>query len=239
MKIRQLFDHQGTSTLTYIIRDCTTMEGAIIDSVHEHFERDTRVINEIGVKLKYIIDTHIHADHVTGSTPLANEFGAKIVLSSGAKDVGAECADLYVKDGDRLSFGEQDVGVLETPGHTSTCMTLVAGSCSDAHKTIFSGDVLMHRGTGRTDFQDGAAKDSYDSVTRLYKFPDDTVVYSAHDYSGVLSTTIGECKKFNESINENTTMDEFIAVQKKENKNRKPPARMDTAVPGCLKCGKV
>lgn len=239
MKIRQLFDHKGTSTLTYIVWDCKTMEGAIIDSVFEHFERDSKIINEIGVKLKYTIDTHIHADHITGAKQLAKSFNAQVVYSIGAKEVGMDCADIYVETGDTLTFGRQEMEILETPGHTTTCMAIIATNASDQLRTIFTGDTLMHRATGRTDFQGGSPSTLFDSVTTLYRYPDNTVVMSSHDYNGLLSTTIGECKKHNASINSSTTMDDFIKSETIANKSKLPPARMDTAVPGCMKCGDV
>lgn len=237
MKIRQLFDHKGTSTLTYLLWDTKTMEGLIIDPVDTHIERDITIINEIGINLKYTIDTHVHADHITGSGPIAKQLDAKIIYSTASKVAGLLCADIYVSEGDTLSLGDESLTILETPGHTSTCITIDLHNKSHSHHTLFTGDALMHRVTGRTDFQMGSPADLFDSVTRLYQFPDNTTVYSGHDYNGLLSTTIGESKKFNSSINAKTLKADFILAEEKINPTKQPPARLSDAVPGCIKCG--
>jgi glyoxylase-like metal-dependent hydrolase (beta-lactamase superfamily II) len=118
-------------------------------------------------------------------------------------------------------------------------MAIIATNSADQQKTIFTGDTLMHRVTGRTDFQGGSAATLFDSVSNLYSYSDDTIVRSGHDYNGLLSTTIGECKKFNSSINSDTVKEDFIKSEEIANKSKKPPVRMDVAVPGCLKCGDI
>jgi len=233
MSIRQLIDKES-STLTYILSN--NGEAIIIDPVKEQVERDIRVLKEMGVELKYVIDTHIHADHITGSTPISLLTGAKIVLSDGSRDAGAICADIYVKEGEKLVFGETEVKILETPGHTTTCITIELKE--ENQDFLFTGDVLMHRNTGRTDFQLGSPEQSYDSVNRLYKYDGSTIVYSGHDYEGLLSTTVGESRKYNNSLNSEKGKEQFISEQIEQNKHKQPPVKNDIAIPGCLKCGK-
>ena len=149
MIFRQLFDPQS-STYTYLLADAATREAVLIDPVFEHARRDAALIEELGLKLRFTIETHVHADHVTGASLLKRQLGAKIALS---KDSGAEGGDRYLVDGDSVAFGRHALEARSTPGHTSGCMSYVL----DAGTMAFTGDALLIRGCGRTDFQQGSA----------------------------------------------------------------------------------
>ncbi len=226
MNIRQLFD-QDTWTYTYLLIDEATKEAAIIDSVKERFERDAKYIKELGLTLVYALETHVHADHVTASGQLRQEFGAKIGVH---EDSGNECADLKLKDGDVLKIGEQEIKVLHTPGHTNGDVSyLIDGA-------VFTGDALLIRACGRTDFQQGDSETLYHSITqKLFTLPDETLVYPGHDYDGFTASTIGEEKALNPRLGNNKSKEEFMEIM--DNMNLPRPKRMDVAVPGNLACG--
>ena len=188
MKIRQLFD-RNSSTYTYLVWDETTREAAIIDSVREQIERDVQLIRELDLNLKYALETHVHADHITASGLLRERLGCKVGVHN---RVGSDCPDIKLDDADRIRFGSQQLEVLYTPGHTDTDV------CYLGDGVVFTGDILLIHGSGRTDFQSGDAARSYDSITgRLFTLPDLTLVYPAHDYNGFTCSTIGEEKRFN------------------------------------------
>ena len=188
MQIRQLFDH-SSSSYSYLLWDEDTGEAAIIDSVREQLDRDQKLIAELDLNLKYALETHIHADHVTGSGVLRERLGCKIGLHANA---GNACADLHLADGDQIYLGGQRLEALYTPGHTDTDISYrTAGH-------LFTGDVLLIRGSGRTDFQSGDAGLSYDSITqKIFTLPDATLIYPAHDYNGFTCSTVAEEKQFN------------------------------------------
>jgi glyoxylase-like metal-dependent hydrolase (beta-lactamase superfamily II) len=150
MLLRQLFDHE-TWTYTYLIADEASGEAVLIDPVIDQLERDLKLLKELGLKLVYTIDTHAHADHITGSGLLRQRVGSKAVISATA---GAEGADVLVEDGSRLKFGALELEVRATPGHTDGCVSYITAD----HKHAFTGDALFIRGTGRTDFQQGSAR---------------------------------------------------------------------------------
>jgi glyoxylase-like metal-dependent hydrolase (beta-lactamase superfamily II) len=184
----QLFEHDS-STYTYVIADPITKEAAIIDPVHETVERDLKLIDELGLKLKYVLDTHVHADHITGASEIRKRTGARSALGAGA---GVDCADIPLNDGQELQLGSLTIKALATPGHTDSCMSYVCDG------RVFTGDALLIRGTGRTDFQKGSSDRLYDSIyQRLFTLPDDTQVYPGHDYRGQTASTIGLEKKHN------------------------------------------
>ncbi|MBV1930183.1 MAG: MBL fold metallo-hydrolase, partial [Porticoccaceae bacterium] len=165
--LRQLFD-RDTFTYTYLLVDPETQEGAIIDAVKEQFDRDLQLIKELGIELLYAIETHAHADHITSAGMLRQNTGAKIVFGEAA---GIQGIDLIVKDGDKLPLGRHSIEVIATPGHTSGCTSYYIDGI------VFTGDTLLIRGCGRTDFQQGDAKTLYDNVTnRLFILPDETLV---------------------------------------------------------------
>lgn len=226
MKTKQLFD-QNTGTYTYIIYDEASREAAIIDSVKERFSRDANYIKELNLNLKFALETHVHADHITASGLLRQEFSCQVVVH---ESTNVQCADRYVANGEVLYLGEQAITVLHTPGHTDGDVTYaIKGS-------LFTGDALLIRACGRTDFQAGNPSQLYDSITqKLFSFDDDTMVYPGHDYDGFTSSTIGEEKRLNPRLGNNKSKQEFIAIM--DNMNLPKPKRIDIALPGNLSCG--
>lgn len=228
MLFRQLFDTE-TSTYTYLLADEETREAVIIDSVRDQVERDVQVANELNLKVLYSLETHIHADHVTGSGVLRHRLGLKTVTS---KHGGADCSDLHVDDGDVIKFGKHAIEVRATPGHTDGCLTFVV-----AHeKMAFTGDALLIRGTGRTDFQQGSPQKLYRSIKdKIFSLPDDTTLYPGHDYKGRMSTTVGEERAHNPRIKDGTTEAQFTEIM--NNLKLAKPKKIDEAVPANLHCG--
>lgn len=225
---QQLFEKES-STFTYILADSKTREAVIIDPVLETAERDLKLINELNLKLLFILETHIHADHVTGAWNLAQSTGAKIAVSASAEAKGA---DLKLADSQELKFGNFTLKALSTPGHTNTCMCYLVGD------RVFTGDTLMIRANGRTDFQDGSAETLYQSVrSKLFTLPDETLVYPAHDYKGFSSSTIGDEKLHNSRLKSSITQTEFIKIMAEL--KLAEPKKMNIAVPANLNCGKL
>jgi len=227
MEFHQLFD-QESSTYTYLVADNATHDAIIIDPVMEKLDRDIRLIKELNYALRYILETHVHADHVTAAAKLRTEFGAKVGLGQGS---GVDCADFLLKDGQRLEWGSLCLTAWESPGHTNGCMCYVMSD------RVFTGDALMIRTAGRTDFQQGSAENLYDSIQRLYGLPDDTLVFPAHDYQGISSSTIGMEKKWNVRIPSSKSKQEFVAVM--NGLTLKDPKKIKISVPANLKCGDV
>ncbi len=226
MIFKQLYDLES-STYTYILADSDNKEGIIIDTVKENVERDLKLISELGIKLVYSLETHIHADHITGTKDISLRTGAKTVAPWTSK---VECADILIKDGDVLSFGKHQLRAIYTPGHTNTCMSYLV------EDMIFTGDALLIRGTGRTDFQSGSAKALYHSISdKLYSLPDYTIVYPGHDYKGLTASTIGEEKLFNQRINSSVLEEDFIKTM--SNLKLANPKKIQEAVPANLQCG--
>ncbi|WP_223645979.1 MBL fold metallo-hydrolase [Corallococcus sp. EGB] len=226
MLFRQLFDSES-STYTYLIGDEASRQAVLIDPVLEQVERDLRLVDELGLVLTHVLDTHVHADHVTASGALRERTKCQVVAGAG----GAECADLQVRHGDTVRVGACTFQVLATPGHTDDSVSYLLG------ERVFTGDALMVRGNGRTDFQNGDAGQLYDSITRvLFQLPDATLVYPAHDYHGHLATSIGEEKRHNPRL-AGKTREEFIAVMAALNLPR--PRKIDLAVPANRACGRL
>jgi glyoxylase-like metal-dependent hydrolase (beta-lactamase superfamily II)/rhodanese-related sulfurtransferase len=224
MLLRQLFDRE-TSTYSYLLADDTSHEALLIDPVLEQVERDMRIVRELGLKLRYVLETHVHADHVTASGALREKMGATTVASLR----GAACANMHIAHGDTLTLGTLVVHVLGTPGHTDDSLSFHVGN------HVFTGDALLVRGTGRTDFQNGDPGTLYDSITQvLFALPPETIVWPAHDYQGHSSTTIGEERRVNPRV-AGKTRDEFIAIM--NNLQLPRPAQLDRAVPLNRSCG--
>jgi glyoxylase-like metal-dependent hydrolase (beta-lactamase superfamily II)/rhodanese-related sulfurtransferase len=228
MLFRQLFD-SDSSTYSYLLADSASGEALLIDAVLEQLDRDVGLIDELGLRLCYALDTHVHADHVTALGALRARTGCKTVLSERA---GAVCPDILVKEGDVIRFGSHALEVLETPGHTIGCVTYLMADRS----MVFTGDALLIRGCGRTDFQQGDAPALYQSVhDKIFSLPDDTLIYPAHDYKGRTVSTVGEEKRHNPRLAATKSLDEFVVIMNSLHLPR--PKKMDAAVPANLKCG--
>lgn len=224
----QLFEPES-STYTYLIADPETKEAALIDPVLEKVDRDLQLIKELDLKLKYVLDTHIHADHITGAGEIRRRTGAKTAVSECAR---ITCADLLLKDGEELFLGKRKIRALTTPGHTDSCMSFLL------EDRVFTGDALMIRACGRTDFQQGSAEKLYESVhDKLFTLPEDTKVYPGHDYKGQTASTIGMEKKFNPRLGQGKSKEEFVAIM--ANLKLDPPKKIKVAVPANLACGEA
>lgn len=224
--LRQLFDYT-TWTYTYVVFDGHSGEGILIDGVKEQIDRDRSIISELGVELKYILDTHVHADHITSSGLLRQESNAKVVLGQGTE---VECADILLKDGESIQFGAYSVKAIATPGHTSGCTSYYVEGM------VFTGDALLIRGCGRTDFQQGNPEKLYESITqKLFTLPDETLVYPAHDYKGRMVSSIGEEKRYNPRAGQGKSKGEFVEIM--NNLNLAKPKKIEEAVPANLTCG--
>jgi sulfur dioxygenase len=225
MKINQLFDFESY-TYTYILSDLDN-NAVIIDPVLDKFERDAYLIESYNFNLKFVIETHIHADHITSAYLLKKKFNSKIAYGAKNEVTGA---DLFLDDGDALKVGNLELKIIHTPGHTDGCISIYCAGC------VFTGDTLFIKGAGRTDFQGGSSKSSYNSIkNKLYKLPNNTIVYPAHDYKGLTSSTIYQEKKWNESVNYKTSEEDYI--QKELEKNRPYPKKFNIAVPANTFCG--
>jgi len=226
---RQLFDPQS-STYTYLLADPATREALLIDPVFEQARRDAALIDELGLKLSWTLDTHVHADHVTGAWLLRGKLGSKIAIS---KASGADGADRLLQPGERIEFGKRGLQALATPGHTSGCMTYVL----DDRSMAFTGDALLIRGCGRTDFQQGDAHALFRSVReRIFSLPEYCLVYPAHDYRGLTVTSVGEEKLYNPRLGESVGEGDFVGYM--THLGLPHPKQMEAAVPANLKCGK-
>lgn len=224
MFLRQLFD-ADTWTYTYLIADEASREALLIDPVRDRVDRDLELLSQLGFRLVYSLDTHVHADHVTGSGLLRERTGCRIA----AGERGPESADLRLGHGAQLVLGKLRVHVLHTPGHTDDSVTY---RIEDA---LFTGDALLVRGNGRTDFQNGDAGTLYDSITtQLFALPDATRVYPGHDYHGHTQTTIGEEKRHNPRL-AGKSRAEFVGIM--GSLGLPPPKHIHEAVPANREVG--
>lgn len=224
MLLRQLFDPES-STYSYLVADPASGDAALIDPVREQLERDLGLVAELGLRLRWVLETHVHADHVTAAGALRERTGARTVASA----AGAPCIDVRLAHGERLPLGALEIVALETPGHTDDGLSYLVGA------NVFTGDTLLVRGCGRADFQNGDAGALYDSITRtLFTLPDDTVVWPGHDYRGFTSSTVGEERRCNPRL-AGRTRDEFIALM--AGLRLPPPKRLAESVPANRACG--
>lgn len=228
MLFRQLFDYD-TWTYTYLIADPDTKDAILVDPVLEQVERDWRLLQELGLTLRYCLETHIHADHITGTGKLRELTGCQGIVPENAEAV---CADRKIRDGEILKLGSIEIEAIATPGHTDSHMAyLINGS------HLLTGDALFIRGSGRTDFQSGDAGALYDGVTqRLFTLPDDTLVYPGHDYRGHTVSTIREEKQFNPRF---VGRDRASFIEMMGNLNLPDPKKIMEAVPANERCGQI
>lgn len=224
----QLFESES-STYSYLLACEKTKEAVLIDPVLETLGRDQNLINTLELKLKYTIETHVHADHITSASSLKEIYHCKNLVSINSK---VNCADIYLKENDVINFGEENLIVLETPGHTHSCI------CLKNDSMIFTGDLLFIRGTGRTDFQEGNAHKMYQNIhEKIFTLPDQTRIYPGHDYKGIPYTTVELEKKFNPRINLKISENDFVEIMSKLNLSF--PKKIKESVPANLNCGKL
>ncbi|MDC0895943.1 MBL fold metallo-hydrolase [Candidatus Pelagibacter sp.] len=218
MIFKQVFDNK-TSTYTYLIASAKGREAVIIDPVLENVENYIGLLKDLDLKLVKVIDTHIHADHVTGASKLKQSTNCTTIMG---EHTPADMVEIKVKDNELINVDGLKIRSIYTPGHTSESYSFLL------NKYLFSGDALLINGTGRTDFQNGSSKDSYHSIfDKLLKLPEDTLLYPGHDYNGKKVSTIGNEKKFNPRL-QVKNVDEYIQIM--SNLNLSKPEMMDSNV---------
>jgi len=223
MIFNQLFDPKS-HTYTYIISSGKGREALIIDPVIEKTDEYIKILENLELKLVKVIDTHIHADHISGLNELNKKTNCTRIMGNNSP---SEVVDIKVKDGEKVKIEDIELTALHTPGHTICSFSFFM------EDRVFTGDTLLINGTGRTDFQGGSAKDQYDSIfNRLLKLPDQTVIYPAHDYNGKKNSTIIEEKKNNPRLQVNS-IDEYIEIMK--NLKLDKPNMMDFHVSSNIK----
>ena len=225
MIFRQVFDNKS-STYTYVIASAKGREAVIIDPVIENVQSYIELLNELDLKLVKVIDTHIHADHITGASKLKLATNCSTLMG---EHTPADAVEIKVKDDEIIKIDQIEIRAMYTPGHTSDSYSFLMNNC------LFSGDTLLINGTGRTDFQNGSSKDAYISLfNKLLKLPDDTMLYPGHDYNGKLSSTIGKEKKFNPRL-QVRNVDEYVELM--SNLNLAKPKLIDINVSRNIKLG--
>lgn len=231
---RQLFEKES-STYTYLLADANHPDkpALLVDPVDKMVDRDLSLVKDLGLKLVYAINTHVHADHVTGSGLIKSKVpGVKSIISKASK----ASADILVEAGDKIQFGDLYLEVRATPGHTVGCVTYVTGDEPDQPqpRMAFTGDAVLIRGCGRTDFQGGSSQQLYESVhSQIFTLPKDTFIYPAHDYKGFTVSTVGEEMLYNPRL----TKDEETFKSIMENLKLSYPKMIDVAVPANMVCG--
>ena len=225
MIFRQVFDNKS-STYTYLIASAKGREAVIIDPVIENVESYIELLNELDLKLVKVIDTHIHADHVTGASKLKQVTNCSTLMG---EHTPADAVEIKVKDDEIIKIDQIEIKAMYTPGHTSDSYSFLMKNY------LFSGDTLLINGTGRTDFQNGSSKDAYNSIfNRLLKLPEDTILYPGHDYNGKEFSTIGNEKKFNPRL-QVRNVDEYVELM--SNLNLAKPKLIDINVSRNIKLG--
>ena len=225
MIFKQVFDTK-TSTYTYVIASAKGREAVIIDPVIENVNDYIRLLKELDLKLVKVIDTHIHADHVTGASKLKQATNCVTIMG---EHTPSEAVEIKVKDNELIKIDDLEIKSIYTPGHTSESYSFLLDNY------LFSGDALLINGTGRTDFQNGNSKDSYHSIfDKLLKLPADTLLYPGHDYNGKKVSTIGNEKKFNPRL-QVKNVDEYIEIM--ANLNISKPDMMDINVSRNIELG--
>ena len=225
MIFKQVFDTK-TSTYTYLIASAKGREAVIIDPVLENVDEYIHLLKELDLKLVKVIDTHIHADHVTGASKLKQATNCTTLMG---EHTPADAVEIKVKDNELIKIDGLKIKSLYTPGHTSDSYSFLLDNY------LFSGDTLLINGTGRTDFQNGSSKDAYNSLfNNILKLPEETLVYPGHDYNGKFSSTIGNEKKFNPRL-QVKSVDEYIEIM--SNLNLSKPEMMDSNVSKNIRLG--
>jgi len=225
MIFKQLFDTKS-STYTYLIASAKGREALIIDPVLENIDEYIKLLKELDLKLVKVIDTHIHADHVTGASQLKNISKCSTIMGDHSP---ANTVDIKVKDDEYINLDYLKIRAMYTPGHTSDSYSFLMDNY------LFSGDTLLINGTGRTDFQNGNAKDAYNSIfNKLLKLPENTLLYPAHDYKGEKVSTIGKEKKQNPRLQVKSA-DEYVEIM--NNLNLKKPAEIDSNIAKNIRLG--
>jgi sulfur dioxygenase len=226
--IKQLFD-EDSSTYTYLLWDPDTKDAIVVDPVDIQVDRDIATAKDLGLNLVYGVNTHAHADHITGTWLLKEKVdGLQSVISEASKAK----ADIRINHGDRVVFGSRYIEARATPGHTEGCLSYVA----DDQSFVLTGDALLIMGCGRTDFQGGSAEKLYDSVhTQIFSLPDHTIVYPAHDYQGRTQSSVGDEKEKNPRLGNGKTKEEYVEIM--ANLNLAYPKHIDVAVPANMRCG--
>ena len=215
MVFKQVFD-QKSSTYTYLIASAKGREALIIDPVLDNVAKYIKLLKELDLKLVKVIDTHIHADHVTGASKLKDITNCSTIMGD---HTPAETVEIKVKDEEYINLDNLRIKAMYTPGHTSDSYSFLMDNY------LFSGDTLLINGTGRTDFQNGNAKDAYNSIfNKLLKLPEETLLYPAHDYKGEKVSTIGKEKKHNPRL-QVKSVDEYVEIM--NNLNLKKPTEID------------
>ncbi|MEM7761742.1 MAG: MBL fold metallo-hydrolase [Cyanobacteria bacterium P01_A01_bin.40] len=227
MLFRQLYDSES-STYTYLLADLELKEAILVDPVLEQVDRDLKLLKELGLSLRYCLETHIHADHITGTGKLRELTGCFGIVPA---DAHADCANRHIQDEEDLELGSIIIEAIATPGHTDSHMAYLVNG-----ERVLTGDALFIRGCGRTDFQSGDAEILYDSVTtRLFTLPNTILVYPAHDYRGHTVSTIGEEKRWNPRF---VGRDRDNFIQFMNNLNLRDPKKMMEAIPANERCGR-
>ncbi|MDE2349075.1 MAG: MBL fold metallo-hydrolase [Gammaproteobacteria bacterium] len=229
MIFRQLFD-STSSTFTYVLGDPRSRDAVIVDPVLEHRQRDAALLRELGLTPRVALETHVHADHITGAWWLRRDFGCEIALAAASE---AQGADRLLRHGDRVPFGDRHLTVRATPGHTRGCLTYVLDDAGIA----LTGDCLLIRGTGRTDFQHGDAHTMFRSIRdQILSLPAECLIYPAHDYRGLSVSTVAEERRFNPRMAESIGEEDFVGQMR--NLNLPHPRLLDVAVPANLRVGR-
>ena len=227
MIFKQVFDKKS-STYTYLIASAKGREAVIIDPVIENVDSYITLLNELDLKLVKVIDTHIHADHITGASKLKKVTNCSTIMG---EHTPADTVEIKVKDEEIIKIDQIEIKAMYTPGLTSDSYSFLMD------KYLFSGDTLLINGTGRTDFQNGSSKDAYNSLfNKLLKLPDDTILYPGHDYNGKLSSTIGKEKEHNPRL-QVENVDQYIEIM--SNLNLSKPQMIDQNISRNLKLGKI
>ena len=227
MLFHQLFD-KNSSTYTYLIASAKGREALIIDPVLENIEQYIKLLNELDLKLVKVIDTHIHADHITAASKLKNKTNCTTIMG---EHTPSDAVEIKVKDNEIIYVDKLEIKVIYTPGHTKDSYSFLMNDY------LFSGDTLLINGTGRTDFQGGNSEDSYNSIfNRLLKLPEETLLYPAHDYNGQTVSSIGKEKKFNPRLQVDG-VSEYIDIM--NNLNLSKPKLMDINVASNIKLGAI